>query len=92
MTVELFIDAAERFPLGARNGVVTPTAEPISDTAVTPFGLTLRTTPIRRNVVRIRAVNGVLTMDTSESTYSAGVSAGTYSAVWCPVWCGVSGV
>jgi hypothetical protein len=52
LTTGLLIDAAERFPLGARNGVVTPTPEPVSDTAVTPFGLTLRTSPAPGNVVR----------------------------------------
>lgn len=66
MSVELLDDPAGRFPLGARNGVVARTAEPVSDSAVTPFGLTLRTAPIPRNVVRVRAVDGVLTMDTSE--------------------------
>jgi hypothetical protein len=55
MTAGLLIDVAGRFPLGARNGIVTPTAEPVSDTAVTPFGLTLRTIPARDNVVRVRA-------------------------------------
>lgn len=68
MTSGLLIDAAERFPLGVRNGVVRPTAEPVSDTAVTPFGLTLRTAPVRRNVVRVRSVDGVITMGTDQVT------------------------
>jgi hypothetical protein len=68
MTTGLLIDVAERFALGARNGVVTPTAEPVSDTAVTPFGLTLRTTPTPRNVVRVRAADGGLTMATDKVT------------------------
>lgn len=68
MTAGLLVDADERFPLGARNGVVTPTAEPVSDTAVTPFGLTLRTTPTRRNVVRVRSVDGVITMGSDKVT------------------------
>jgi hypothetical protein len=51
MIAGLLTDVAERFPLRARNGIVTPTAEPVSDTAVTPFGLTLRTIPARDNVV-----------------------------------------
>lgn len=66
MIAGLFTDAAERFVLGARNGVVTPTAEPVSDTAETPFGLTLRTTPTSRNVVRVRAADGVLTMEETD--------------------------
>jgi hypothetical protein len=67
MTIGLLTDPAERFPLGVRNGVVAPTVEPVSDTALTPFGLTLRTAPVPRNVVRLRAADGVpLTMGTSE--------------------------
>ncbi|MGH3938654.1 MAG: hypothetical protein ACRDTG_08440 [Pseudonocardiaceae bacterium] len=68
MTTGLLTDAAERFVLGARKGIVTPTAEPISDTATTPFGLTLRTTPTPREVVRVRSVDGVLTMSTDKVT------------------------
>lgn len=68
MTAGLLTDADERFTLGARNGVVTPTAEPVSDTAVTPFGLTLRTIPTRRNVVRVRSVDGVIRMGTDQVT------------------------
>ncbi len=59
MTAGLLTDAAERFVLGARNGIVTPTAEPISDTAMTPFGLTLRTAPPPRKVIRGRSADGV---------------------------------
>lgn len=66
MASGLLIDAAERFPLGARNGVITPTTEPISDTAVTPFGLSLRTIPTPRSVVRVRSVDGLITMATEE--------------------------
>jgi hypothetical protein len=44
MTSTLLTDIAERFPLGAPNGFM-PTTEPVSDTAMTPFGLTLRTAP-----------------------------------------------
>lgn len=68
MTAGLLTDAAERFVLGARNGIVTPTAEPISDTAMTPFGLTLRTTPTPRKVIRVRSADGVLTMSTDKVT------------------------
>ena len=68
MTAGLLTDADERFTLGARNGVVRPTAEPVSDTAVTPFGLTLRTDPARGNVVRVRSVDGVITMGTDQVT------------------------
>jgi hypothetical protein len=68
MTYGLLIDAAERFVLGTRNGRVTPTAEPVSDTATTPFGLTLRTTPIPREVVRVRSVDGTITMATDKVT------------------------
>ena len=46
-TAELPItDADKRFVLGPALGW-TPTSEPISDTAATPFGLTLRTAPNR---------------------------------------------
>lgn len=44
-TTELpLIDADKRFVLGPPLGW-TPTSEPVSDTDVTPFGLTLRTAP-----------------------------------------------
>lgn len=68
MTAGPLTDADERFTLGSRNGVVTPTAEPVSDTAVTPFGLTFRTTPAPRNVVRVRAADGALRMGTDKVT------------------------
>lgn len=68
MTTGLLTDAAERFPLGTRNGVVTPTTEPISDTVVTPFGLSLRTIPTPRNVVRVRSVDGLINMATEKLT------------------------
>lgn len=68
MTAGLLTDADERFVLGARNGVITPTVEPVSDTATTPFGLTLRTAPARGNVVRVRSVDGVITMGTDQIT------------------------
>jgi len=68
MTVGLLTDAAERFVLGARNGIVTPTAEPISDTATTPFGLTLRTTPTPRKIVRVCSADSVITMSTDKVT------------------------
>ena len=68
MTIGLLTDAAERFVLGTRNGVLKPTDEAITDTAVTPFGLTLRTAPLRRNVVRVRSVDGVITMGTDQIT------------------------
>jgi hypothetical protein len=67
MTAGLFTDEAERFPLGARNGVIR-TADPISDTAVTPFGLTLRTTPTHRNVVPVPVAGSGLTMATEKVT------------------------
>jgi hypothetical protein len=67
MTAGLITDVAERFALGARNGF-TPTAEAISDTATTPFGLTLRTTPTPRNTVHVRSADGVLTMATEKVT------------------------
>lgn len=44
MTTSQLTNVAERFPLGAPNGFM-PTTEPVSDTATTPFGLTLRTAP-----------------------------------------------
>lgn len=68
MTRGLLIDAAERFVLGARNGVVTPTTEPVSDTDTTPFGLTLRTTPAARQAVRVRSVDGTIRMSTDKVT------------------------
>ncbi|MBB1152485.1 hypothetical protein [Amycolatopsis dendrobii] len=59
-------DADERFGLGVRRGFV-PTAEPVSDTENTPFGLTLRTAPAPRNVVVLRTGSGV-TMATESVT------------------------
>lgn len=61
-------DADERFGLGVRRGFV-PTAKPISDTEVTPFGLTLRTTPAPRNIVVLgSSKDGDLTMTTESVT------------------------
>ena len=68
MTAGLLTDVAERFVLGARNGVITPTNEPISDTATTPFGLTLRTTPAPRGMVKVRSADGLITMATEKVT------------------------
>jgi len=68
MNTGLLTDAAERFALGVRNGVVTPTAEPISDTAVTPFGLTLRIIPAPRNIVPLHTADGVFVMATEKVT------------------------
>ncbi|WP_284742808.1 hypothetical protein [Amycolatopsis sp. RTGN1] len=49
-TTELPIaDADKRFVLGPPLGW-TPTSEPVSDTDVTPFGLTLRTAPNRIDI------------------------------------------
>jgi len=62
----MLIDAAERFPLGDRNGMVRPTAEPVSDTAATPFGLTLRTAPALRNVLRVRSAEGMPMMGNTD--------------------------
>ncbi|MFE0021886.1 hypothetical protein [Amycolatopsis sp. NPDC059021] len=59
-------DADERFGLGIRRGFV-PTAEPVSDTEVTPFGLTLRTCPNPRDVVLVTSVDGI-TMATESVT------------------------
>lgn len=67
MTTGLLTDVAERFVLGARYGF-TPTAESISDTAMTPFGLGLRTVPTPRDVVRVHSVDGVITMATEKVT------------------------
>jgi hypothetical protein len=67
MTTALLTEPDERFALGSPRGFV-PTAEPVSDTAVTPFGLTLRTTPTRQNVVIGRAANGGLVMATQKVT------------------------
>jgi len=67
MTAALLTDDAERFALGSPRGFV-PTTEPVSDTAVTPFGLTLRTTPARQNVVIGRAAGGGLVMATQQAT------------------------
>ncbi|PRX44657.1 hypothetical protein B0I33_111170 [Prauserella shujinwangii] len=68
MTTGLLTDTAERFPLGARNGIITPTAESISDSATTPFGLTLRAIPTPRSVVRVRSVDGLINMATEKLT------------------------
>lgn len=71
MTAGLFTDEAERFPLGRPRGF-TPTAESVSDTAVTPFGLTLRTVPAHQNVVIGRAADGGLVMATEKATVITG--------------------
>lgn len=68
MTIGLLTDATERFPLGGRNGIVTPTAESISDSVTTPFGLSLRITPTPRNMVRVRSVDGLINMATEKLT------------------------
>lgn len=60
-------DANERFALGSPRGFV-PTAEPVSDSAATPFGLTLRTTPAHQNVVSGRVEGGGLVMATEKAT------------------------
>ena len=50
ITTELPItDADKRFVLGPHRGF-TPTSETITDTDVTPFGLTLRTAPNRIDI------------------------------------------
>lgn len=67
MTTGLLTDEAERFPLGARNGIIQ-TTDPISDSAMTPFGLTLRTAPAQRNVVPVRSAGSGLTMLTEKVT------------------------
>lgn len=67
MTAGLLTDEAERFPLGARNGVIRPT-DPISDSATTPFGLTLRTTPNQRNTVAVHVAGTGITMATEKVT------------------------
>lgn len=68
MTTTSLTDANERFALGSQRGFV-PTTEPVSDSAVTPFGLTLRTTPDPRNVVVVPAANGGgLVMATEKAT------------------------
>ncbi len=67
MATTLLSDPAERFPLGSPKGFA-PTAEPVSDTATTPFGLTLRTAPDTRNVVLVPAAGGGLVMATQQAT------------------------
>lgn len=67
MTATLLTDDAERFALGSPRGF-TPTTEPVSDTATTPFGLTLRTAPDPRNVVLVVAEGGGLVMATQKAT------------------------
>lgn len=63
----LLTDADKRFALGTRRGF-TPTTEPVSDTSVTPFGLTLRTTPRRGNLATVRAADGTIVMGTQKVT------------------------
>jgi hypothetical protein len=67
MTPGPLTHADERFTLGVRNGFI-PTVQPVSNTIATPFGLTLRTIPTPRNVVYMRAADGVLTMGTEKVT------------------------
>lgn len=67
MITTLLADDTERFALGSPRGF-TPTAEPVSDSATTPFGLTLRTAPDPRNVVLVPAAHGGLVMATQKAT------------------------
>ncbi len=67
MTTTSLTDANERFALGSPRGFV-PTTEPVSDSAATPFGLTLRTTPAHQNVVIGRVEGGGLVMATEKAT------------------------
>jgi hypothetical protein len=68
MTTATLTDAAERFPLSSPRGFV-PTTEPVSDTAVTPFGLSLRTAPDPNNVAVVCTANGRgLVMATEKAT------------------------
>lgn len=69
MTAGLLPDAAERFALGTHTGF-TPTAESVSDTALTPFGLTLRTIPIPCIVVPVRSSDGDETATEKVTTQS----------------------
>jgi hypothetical protein len=66
-TTTLLTDIAERFALGSPRGFA-PTTEPVSDTATTPFGLTLRTTPDPGNVAVVRNAVGELVMATEKAT------------------------
>lgn len=76
MTAGPLGDADNRFALGARRGF-TPTTEPISDTAVTPFGLTLRTAPKRDNLAVVRTANGTIVMATQKVTSITSDGGGT---------------
>lgn len=67
MTSTLLTDDTERFALGSPRGF-TPTAEPVSNSATTPFGLTLRTAPDPGNVVLVAAAHGGLVMATQKAT------------------------
>lgn len=67
MTTEPLTNDIERFPLGSRNGVISAT-DPISDTAMTPFGLTLRTAPTQSNAVPVRAAGTGIIMATEKVT------------------------
>lgn len=67
MTAALFTGPAGRFPLGTPRGF-TPTTEPVSDTAVTPFGLTLRTMSRRGNLAVVRTADGTIMMATEKVT------------------------
>ena len=67
-TTELPItDADKRFVLGPARGF-TPTAESISDTAMTPFGLTLRTAPNRVDTRRANNATQKVTEVTSDGS------------------------
>jgi hypothetical protein len=67
MTIQPLARDTERFPLGSRHGVISPT-DPISDTATTPFGLTLRTAPTQGNTVPVRLAGTGITMATEKVT------------------------
>lgn len=61
------VERQRRSQCDTRNGIVSAT-DPISDTETTPFGLTLRVTPMQRNVVHVRIAGSRLTMATEKVT------------------------
>ena len=58
--------ADERFALGVRGGF-SPTVDAVSDSNVTPFGLTMRSFPAPRNAVLMRTADGSPTMANTEA-------------------------
>jgi hypothetical protein len=68
MTAGPLVHADERFTLGVRGGF-RPSAEGVSDTDVTPFGLSMRTIPVPGDGVMVCMAGGRMAKTESVTTY-----------------------